>query len=258
MKKFLTTFLTISVITLAALCCEVHAGQNWGLYYPKANEKPTGPATVDYLKQYDSYFVGEGDEKVIYLTFDAGYENNYTPGILDILKKHEAPATFFLVGSYFKSNPELIKRMVDEGHIVANHTMTHPDMSKISSKEAFLKELTQAEALYKEIIGEDMPKLYRPPKGIYSEPNLKMAKELGYKTIFWSAAYKDWEENNQPSRHEAFSKLMPRTHPGCVLLLHNTSKTNLEILDELLTKYKEMGYRFESLNHLIESFDSGS
>jgi len=141
--------------------------------------------------------------------------------------------------------------MVDEGHIVANHTMKHPDMSKISNKESFAKELAQVEEIYKEVIGSDMPKFYRPPRGIYSEANLKLAQELGYKTIFWSAAYKDWEDKNQPSKQEAFSKLMPRLHPGMVLLLHNTSKTNSLILDELLAKYKEAGYAFGSIEDLV-------
>jgi len=228
-----------------------YAGDNWGLFFPKEGERPRGNATAEYLAQFDAFFIGAEDEKVLYLTFDAGYENDLTPGILDTLKKHEAPAAFFLVGSYIKNHPELITRMIEENHIVANHTMTHPDMSQIESKESFIKELSQVEEYYRTITGQDMLKFYRPPRGIYSETNLKLAQELGYKTIFWSAAYKDWEKD-QPSKEEAFSKLIPRTHPGAIVLLHNTSKTNATILDELLTRYKEMGYRFESLEHLVE------
>ena len=141
--------------------------------------------------------------------------------------------------------------MVDEGHIVGNHTMNHPDMSKIVNKAAFAKELALVEEQYKAITGTDIPKFYRPPQGTFSESNLKLAKELGYKTIFWSAAYRDWVDTDQPSREEAFSKLIPRAHPGAVILLHNTSRTNSIILDELLTRYKNMGYRFESLDHLV-------
>jgi peptidoglycan-N-acetylmuramic acid deacetylase len=140
--------------------------------------------------------------------------------------------------------------MVAEGHIVANHTMTHPNMSKISDIESFKKELNRVEEIYKEVTGEEIPRFYRPPNGDYSETNLKHAKELGYKTIFWSTAYKDWEINNQPSKEEAFSKLMPRTRPGSVILLHNVSKTNADIMDELITKYKDLGYRFECMYHL--------
>ena len=242
----------LCIIFFASIHITTHAGNDWGVFFEKDGERPRGNATSEYLKQYDAYFIGAEDEKVIYLTFDAGYENDLTAGILDTLKKHEAPAAFFLVGSYIKKNPELILRMVEEGHIVANHTMTHPDMSHITSRESFAKEITQVEEIYKSVTKQDLPKFYRPPKGIYSEANLKLAQEYGYKTIFWSAAYKDWIDDNQPSKEEAFSKLIPRTHPGAVILLHNTSKTNSLILDELLTKYKEMGYRFESLEHLVE------
>ena len=246
MSKFFLLFL------LAAVLCTttVFAGQNWGLHFPKDGSRPTGPATAEHLKQFDSYFIGAEDEKVLYLTFDAGYEIDLTAGMLDVLKKHEVPAAFFLVGNYIRDNPELINRMVAEGHIVANHTMTHPDMSKIKNKDAFAKELSLVEELYKRVTGSEIPRYYRPPKGIYSESNLRHAQELGYKTIFWSCAYEDWDEKKQPSRKKAFSKLIPRIHSGAVILLHNTSKTNALILDELLTKYKEMGYRFENLDHL--------
>jgi len=225
---------------------------NWGLHFPKDGGRPTGPATAEHLKQFDAFFIGHENERIMYLTFDAGYENDLTPGILDILKKHEVPAAFFLVGNYIRDYPELIKRMVEEGHIVANHTMTHPNMSKINNKENFAKELSKVEEHYRNATGTEMPRYYRPPRGIYSETNLKHAQELGYTTVFWSAAYKDWEDKNQPSKEEAFSKLLPRAHPGAVILLHNTSKTNAKILDDLLTKYKEMGYRFETLDHLTK------
>ena len=141
--------------------------------------------------------------------------------------------------------------MVNEGHIVGNHTMHHPDMSKISDKAAFSKELLDLESLFKKITGEEMPKYYRPPQGTYSEQNLKMAQELGYKTVFWSLAYVDWNNDSQPSYDYAFSKLLPRTHPGAVVLLHSTSQTNAEILDELLTRWKEMGYRFGTVEELF-------
>jgi len=249
MKKILSILTFIFIFT--TITTTISAGNNWGLHFEKDGERPIGNATAEYLAQFDAYFIGAADDKVIYLTFDAGYENDLTAGILDTLKKHEAPAAFFLVGHYLKTNPELIKRMVEEGHLVANHTMTHPDMSKLSSKEAFAKEINQVEDLYREITGQEIPRFYRPPQGIYSESNLKMAQELGYKTIFWSAAYRDWIDDKQPTREEAFGKLIPRTHPGAVLLLHNTSKTNAAILDELLGRYKEMGYRFEGLEHLV-------
>ena len=140
--------------------------------------------------------------------------------------------------------------MVKEGHLVGNHTYTHPDMSAISTKEQFEKELNQLEEKYEEVTGEKMKKYYRPPQGKYSESNLKMAEEMGYKTIFWSLAYVDWYESDQPTKEEAFDKLIPRLHPGAIVLLHSTSKTNSEILDELLTKWEEMGYEFKSTEEL--------
>ena len=142
--------------------------------------------------------------------------------------------------------------MVDEGHTVGNHTYSHPDMSKISSKESFSEELNKVENIYQNITGEPMTKYYRPPQGKYSESNLKMAQELGYKTFFWSLAYVDWYQDDQPTKAEAFDKLLGRIHPGAIVLLHSTSSTNAEILDELLTKWEEMGYTFKPLSNLTE------
>jgi peptidoglycan-N-acetylmuramic acid deacetylase len=228
----------------------VCAGEGWGLNFGEKGEQPRGNKSAEYLAQFGAFYVGSEEDKVIYLTFDAGYENDLTEGILDTLKEHKAPAAFFLVGTYIRDHPELIKRMVNEGHTVANHTMSHPDMSKISCRDSFHKELAQVEKAYFSVTGQEIPRFYRPPKGIYNEANLKLAKELGYTTVFWSLAYRDWENDNQPTKEQAFAKLIPRVHPGAVILLHNTSKTNAVILDELLTKYKELGYRFECLEHL--------
>ena len=223
----------------------------WGLHFREEGAPPMASAGADQLKEYDAAYIGDTSEKVIYLTFDAGYENGSTEKILDTLKKHQVPAAFFLVGNYLEKNPDLVRRMVKEGHIVGNHTMHHYDMSKISDRETFQKELSGLETLFKDITGEEMPKYYRPPQGIYSKENLTMAKELGYKTLFWSLAYVDWNNDAQPTREQAFEKLLPRVHNGAVVLLHSTSKTNAEILDELLTKWKEMGYRFESIDALF-------
>ena len=239
--------LAVILVALQLYDPAVTAGA-WGLSYQ--TEIPRGPASSRQLFEYDAAYVGDTSKKVLYLTFDAGYENGQTEKILDTLKKHNVPAAFFLVGNYIQRNPELVRRMVAEGHIVANHTMHHPDMSKISDKAAFSKELADLEALYKETVGSEMPKYYRPPQGVYSEENLKMAKELGYKTLFWSLAYADWDNNNQPTAQQALGKLLSRTHNGAVILLHATSKTNGGILDELLTKWKGMGYEFRSVEEI--------
>ena len=226
---------------------------SWGLSFQEEGKRPAGNATIDDLKQYNAYYASDTDEKILYLTFDAGYENGNTPAILEALKKHQAPAVFFAVGNFIKDNPDLIKRIITEGHIVGNHTMTHPDMSQISSMESFQKELEGVEELYTSVTGEPMTKFYRPPRGVYSTENLSMAKELGYSTFFWSLAYVDWIQEQQPSKEEAFQKLIPRIHPGAIVLLHNTSSTNAAILDELLTKWEEMGYQFHSIKELTEA-----
>lgn len=226
---------------------------SWGLSFQEEGKRPAGNATIDDLKQYNAYYASDTDEKILYLTFDAGYENGNTPAILEALKKHQAPAVFFAVGNFIKDNPDLIKRMITEGHIVGNHTMTHPDMSQISSMESFQKELEGVEELYTSVTGEPMTKFYRPPRGVYSTENLSMAKELGYSTFFWSLAYVDWIQEQQPSKEEAFQKLIPRIHPGAIVLLHNTSSTNAAILDEPLTRWEEMGYQFHSIKELTEA-----
>ena len=226
--------------------------ENWGLGFGQEGQKPTGNASAAELAKYDTYFCAGGEEKVIYLTFDCGYENGNTEPILDALKKHNAPATFFVVGHFLESAPEIVKRMVEDGHTVGNHTYHHPDMSKISDKVSFQKEMDDTASLFRETTGTDMAMYYRPPQGKYSTANLQMAKELGYSTFFWSLAYVDWNQDAQPSHEEAFDKLTKRIHPGAIVLLHSTSKTNGEIMDELLTKWEEMGYTFRPLSDFTE------
>ena len=225
---------------------------NWGLSFQEEGVRPVGNATPSELAKYQAAYADETDENVIYLTFDAGYENGNLPAILDALKNHQAVGTFFVVGNFLETSPELTKRMVAEGHIVGNHTYHHPDMSKISTKEAFEKELNDVETLFQSITGSEMAHYYRPPQGKYSTSNLEMAKELGYKTFFWSLAYVDWIQDEQPTKEQAFSKLLSRIHPGAVVLLHSTSSTNAAILDELLTKWEEMGYHFAPLSELAD------
>ena len=226
---------------------------SWGLSFRQEGQTPIGPAGAEELEEYNAFYVGDTSQKVLYLTFDAGYENGCTAQILDILKKHNVPAAFFLVGNYIEKNADLVRRMVDEGHIVGNHTMHHYDMSKLSDRAAFAKELQDLEALFFETTGKELPKYYRPPQGVYSQDNLKMAKELGYQTVFWSLAYADWDNNAQPTKEFAFSKLLPRTHNGAVVLLHSTSRTNADILDELLTRWEQEGYTFAPISELLNN-----
>lgn len=256
MKKRDLLILLIAVVIALAVSVSVFASSalstgSWGLSFRQEGAPPIGNAGKDQLRQYQAAYIGNVGEKVLYLTFDAGYENGCTAKILDTLKEKQVPAAFFLVGNYIRQSPDLVRRMVAEGHTVGNHTMHHYDMSRLSDKAAFSKELTDLEALYKETVGQELPKFYRPPQGIYSEENLKMAQELGYKTLFWSLAYVDWNNDAQPTKEAAFAKLLPRTHNGAVVLLHSTSKTNAEILGELIDKWKEAGYRFGTLDELF-------
>ena len=222
----------------------------WGLHYATPGQTPSAPVGKQALENFRAYYVGNTEEKVLYLTFDAGYENGCTEKILDTLKKHNAPAAFFLVGNYIEKNPDLVRRMVAEGHTVGNHTMHHPDMSKKTDGESFRKELTDLEALYTQVTGQPLSKFYRPPQGLYSRENLTQAKALGYTTVFWSLAYADWNNNAQPTREQALEKLLPRVHNGAIVLLHSTSQRNAEVLDEVLTRWEDMGYRFASLAEL--------
>ena len=224
---------------------------SWGLSFRQEGAPPVGNADRQQLRQFDAAYLGDPSQKVLYLTFDAGYENGSTEKILDILKEQQVSAAFFLVGNYIEKNADLVRRMEAEGHIVGNHTMHHKDMSKLTDEAAFAKELQDLEALYQETVGKPMPKYYRPPQGIYSQDNLRLAQKLGYRTVFWSLAYVDWNNDSQPAREQAFAKLLPRTHPGAVILLHSTSKTNAEILGELIEKWKAEGYRFGTLEELF-------
>lgn len=246
-----------AVVAAVAVAVGLFAGSSiptgsWGLSFREPGQAPVGNAGKDQLKQYDAAYIGDTGEKVLYLTFDAGYENGYTGKILEALKKHDAKAAFFLVGNYLQQNPDLVRQMVAQGHTVGNHTMHHYDMSRLTEEAAFVKELEDLEALFRQTTGQELPKYYRPPQGIYSGENLKMAQKLGYRTVFWSLAYVDWNNDSQPTREQAMEKLLGRVHNGAVVLLHATSKTNGEILDELLSKWEEAGYRFGTLEELFE------
>lgn len=246
-----------AVVVFCGMLSAMFSAQNvietgsWGLSFREPGKTPQGNADAAVLSRYDAAYCDETEEKVIYLTFDAGYENGCTAQILDTLKAHRVPAAFFVVGSYVRNNPELVQRMAKEGHTVGNHTEHHYDMSHICDEATFREELSSVEEVYEQTVGEPMPKFYRPPQGIYSEDNLKMAQALGYKTVFWSLAYVDWLQDDQPTAEEAFSKLLGRVHPGAVVLLHSTSPTNAAILDELLTKWEDMGYRFAPVSELF-------
>ncbi len=255
MQKRDMLILLIAIAIAVAVSVSVFSGSaittgSWGLSFRQPGAAPIGNAGRDQLAQYDAFYLGDPEEKVLYLTFDAGYENGCTTRILDVLKEQQVKACFFLAGHYLDKNADLVRRMVSEGHLVGNHTQHHPDMSKLTEKEDFGAELSTLADHYRECTGQEMPKFYRPPQGLYSEENLKMAQELGYKTIFWSLAYVDWNNDAQPDPASAKKTVLSRTHPGAIILLHSTSQTNAAILNDLIEAWKAEGYRFGTLEEL--------
>ena len=243
-------FLLCGGLLLATMGNEAVPTGNWGLSFQQPGTAPAGPVSQETLSELGGAYLDRDGGKVLYLTFDAGYENGYTAQILDVLREQQVPAAFFLVGDYLERNADLVRRMADEGHIVGNHTMNHPDMSRLTG-DAFRQELEDMEELYRQITGAELPRFYRPPQGIYSEDNLRQAKELGYRTVFWSLAHVDWNNDSQPDPDAAVEKLTGRLHDGAVILLHSTSKTNAEILGRLIESWKGMGYRFAPLTELF-------
>ncbi len=225
-------------------------------YMPRTDGvQPRPEAAFDFVYDHGAYSAGSPEQKIIYLTFDAGYENGYTPAILDTLKKHDVKAAFFVVEHYIKTNPELVLRMVNEGHLVCNHSTNHKDMASIADFEQFKQEISKIESTFYEATARRMPKYFRPPEGKFCERSLEYARQLGYTTIFWSFAYKDWYVDDQPDTESAFKTIISRTHPGEIALLHATSRTNAEVLDRVLTEWKSMGYVMKSLNYLVRTYD---
>ena len=224
---------------------------NWYFQPRKDNTPPDGAKeTRELISKYQCYHLGDTSKKILYLTFDEGYEAGYTAPILDVLKKHNVKAAFFVVKPYITSNPELIKRMADEGHLVCNHSARHPSMATITDEINFNKELSDVEEAFESITGKKISKYFRPPMGKYSELSLQYTQKYGYKTIFWSFAYMDWIPNKQPSHETAKKRILQRTHNGGIMLLHAVSRTNAEILDDIITEWKAQGYELKTLDEL--------
>jgi len=248
--------LTLPVLTVNSSANE--CSKNW-YFIKKGNSTPEFPQDADFLSEHSCYFIDSSDkgqnEKMIYLTFDAGYENGNIEKILDILKEKQVPAAFFILSNIIEKNTELVKRMADDGHIVANHTKNHKDISTLSEEEV-IANLAYLEKLYNEKTGYTMSRFFRYPEGKYSKDRVLLLEKLGYKTIFWSMAHADWDNNKQPSSNRALNKLMSFVHPGAVVLLHPTSRTNVEILSQFIDKLEEEGYTFGSLETLVSNMDS--
>ena len=251
----------MTVLIIASVCFQAIVGASadesfsWYCAKSKDHKQPTADSSMRIVERYQGYYIDRkyGDnsaEKVVYLTFDAGYENGNVEKILNILQEEKVNGAFFILGNLIQMNPDLVNRMADDGHLICNHTFHHKDMTKIADINEFSKELFSLEELYHEATGKNMAKYYRPPEGKFDERSLKMASELGYKTVFWSLAYADWDNQNQPDPKKSKEKIMSRMHNGAVILLHPTSETNTRILKEVIQELKEQGFRFGSLDEL--------
>ena len=258
MKKII--LFTVSALCLAALLCNQALAVSdevfsWYCMRNKEHMQPGVDANMSFIEKYDGYYVDKkhsdsSEEKVVYLTFDAGYENGNIEKILDVMKEEKVTGAFFILGNLIKKEPELVRRMADEGHIVANHTASHKDMTKIDSIEEFSAELKALDSLYEEATGKQLSRYYRPPEGKFDERSLNFAQSLGYKTVFWSFAYADWDNQKQPSAESAKAKIFDNIHNGAVILLHPTSATNAEIMSDVIKALKADGYRFGTLDEL--------
>ncbi|MGN1319081.1 MAG: polysaccharide deacetylase family protein [Lachnospirales bacterium] len=222
--------------------------RSWYFVYKNDHNTPGVQMGVDY-KKYGAFYVGDTSEKKIYLTFDEGYEYGFTPTILDVLKSKGVKAAFFCTGDFLKKEPELVKRMVSEGHIVANHSYKHLNQANLSEEQIF-REINDCEYEYKKITGEPMAKFFRPPEGAYTETSLAVVHNMGYKTIFWSFAHKDWEVNNQPGAVNAYNRIINGSHNGAIYLLHAVSQSNTEALSKSIDTLKSQGYTFGTLDEL--------
>lgn len=255
MKKnvlLLTIFLFLILLTPKVLATSTRS-YGWGLPKHPTGERPDpGRLYEELLSKHNALYIDKINDDHIYLTFDAGYEQGYTEMILDVLKEERVPALFFLTGQYLEKETDIVKRMVKEGHIIGNHTYYHPDLTRLS-KEEYAKDLKKFEDKYYEITNRKLAKILRPPSGTFSDRSLQIADELGYYTVFWSLAYKDWDVNAQKGADYAYNSVMKRIHPGAIILLHNVSEDNATALKRIIRDLKDKGYEFKSIDTLILS-----
>ncbi len=249
--------IAIFIIVLMALSLNVGATNlesSWYCVHRLDHKQPLIDSSLAYVQEYNGFYIDKkhGDDssdKVIYLTFDAGYENGNISKILDVMKEENVTGAFFVLGNLIEKNSELVIRMFDEGHLVCNHTYSHKPMIN-RSKTEIETELSKLETICLEKTGKELSKYYRPPEGRFDEISMNCVNQLGYKTVFWSFAYADWDNNAQMSTNSAKKKIMENIHNGEVMLLHPTSSTNAEILADVIRELKEQGYRFGTLDEL--------
>ena len=259
-KKYfflLISILCTSIVMSSSVVVTARSVNGWYCIRNTQHHQPQLDENMRFIEKYNAYYVDKkhsenSNEKVVYLTFDVGYENGNVEKILNTLKDEQVTGAFFILGNLLEKNPELICRMNAEGHTVGNHTYSHKDMTKFDNIDDFEHELNRLSGKYKDVTGADMKKYYRPPEGKFDERTLSYASTLGYKTIFWSFAYADWDNARQPSAEYAKAKIFDNMHNGAVILLHPTSSTNATILKDVIKQLKIEGYRFATLDELTE------
>lgn len=254
MKRILLLLLIFAALLFSATSASAESF-NWYVIRNKENKQPRIEENMRFIESNGGYYLNKGysddsRDKVIYLTFDVGYENGNVERILNVLKEENVSSAFFVLENFVTKNSELVLRMANEGHLVCNHTARHKAIDGFENREALRAELESLENIYYKVTGKAMPKYFRPPEGRFDEKSMKYLNELGYKTVFWSFAYADWDNENQPSCEEAKEKILSNAHNGEIMLLHPTSKTNADILADVIRELKSKGYRFGTLDEL--------
>jgi peptidoglycan-N-acetylmuramic acid deacetylase len=258
-KKTLKVMALICIAVFLAIQVSATEINSWYCVRNKNHNQPTLAKEWKMIEKYDVFWVDKArsdfssDDKVVYLTFDAGYENGNVEKIVDVLNKENVKGVFFVLDNILLKNKDLITKMIENGHTVANHTAKHKNMTKIKDKNEFERELKSLEELYEREYGEKMARIYRPPEGRVNEQNLIWLESLGYKTVMWSFAYADWDNDRQMSPEKAKEKILENLHNGEVMLLHPTSSTNAEIIEDLIKTLKAQGFRFGEIEELFEN-----
>jgi len=253
-KGIITICILLTICSV--LCINATAASSLHWYCKRTNDhtQPGLDSDLQIINQLNGFYLDkqhsdDSADKVVYLTFDAGYENGNVEKILDVLKREQVSGAFFILGNLIQRNPDLVLRMVNEGHLVCNHTYHHKDITKLTEQDLF-EEISSLEQAYQNLTGKQMSKYFRPPEGVFDAKSLKYLSEQGYKTIFWSFAYADWDNHKQMNPDQAKKKILDHLHNGEILLLHPTSQTNVQILESVIKEIKQQGYRFGSLNEL--------
>jgi peptidoglycan-N-acetylmuramic acid deacetylase len=253
-KKTLSATILSAILFLTVTSTAASSG-GCGWYVKRnGNHRPGFPADAEAVSENGGYYIDksitdDSDTKRIYLTFDVGYENGNVSKILDVMRDEEVVGAFFILKNLISKNPELVRRMKSEGHLVCNHTAHHKDLT-VCDRYTIERELTELATAYRDLISEDMPRYFRFPEGKYSIDAVKSVSALGYKSIFWSFGYEDWDNSKQPSEGYAIQKILQNTHNGAVILLHPTSATNAAIMRTLIREWRAMGYYFGTLDEL--------